>query len=180
MRFEYGPEADLIREAISREVEAAHLEGLEERVVGAIVARGARPLWRRLRDLLLPDRGELGIAAMAAGLLLAVGLGFLAGRLALPTEPLPSASGGGTVFALVAPGAHSVQVLGDFSAWQPIPLSDPEGDGIWTLVLDLPPGRYEYAYIVDGKWLGQDPAADEYVRTLGDYTSVRYIGGDRS
>ena len=80
------------------------------------------------------------------------------------------------MFALAAPGAHKVELVGDFSAWKPIPLVDPDGDGVWTLVLKLPPGRYEYAFLVDGRWLGQDPNADEYVRTMGDYTSVRYIG----
>jgi len=76
----------------------------------------------------------------------------------------------------VDPQAQSVAVVGDFSAWEPVPLTDPDGDGVWTAVLDLPPGRYEYAFIVDGNWVGQDPQADEYVRSFGEYTSVRYVG----
>jgi hypothetical protein len=42
--------------------------------------------------------------------------------------------------------------------------------------LTLPPGRYEYAFVVDGRWWGQDPLADEYVHSFGEYSSVRYVG----
>lgn len=71
-----------------------------------------------------------------------------------------------------------VALVGDFSAWQPIALFDHDRDGVWTVTVALPPGRYEYAFVVDGRWVGQDPLAAEYVRTLGEYVSVRYIGGD--
>jgi hypothetical protein len=40
----------------------------------------------------------------------------------------------------------------------------------------LPPGRYEYAFLVDGSWRGQDPDADEYIQSFGQFSSVRYIG----
>jgi hypothetical protein len=81
------------------------------------------------------------------------------------------------LFALVVPDATDVSVLGDFNLWEATALSDVDGDGVWKTILFLPPGRYEYAFVIDGRWWGQDPAADEYVRSFGGYSSVRYVGG---
>lgn len=38
----------------------------------------------------------------------------------------------------------------------------PLGQGRWVKELSLPPGRYEYRLVVDGKWIC-DPAAAEKV-----------------
>ena len=183
MRFEGNREEELIRHAIAEEILAAEgrLEGLEERVIRALAERipSKAPWWKRLREFFLPERPYLGLTYALAAILIGIGIGIAVERLFLaPSTSLVSLAQEGTVFALAAPGAKEVQLVGDFSAWKPIPLVDPEGDGVWTVVLRLPPGRYEYAFLVDGKWVGQDPAAHEYVRTLGDYTSVRYIGGE--
>lgn len=52
-----------------------------------------------------------------------------------------------------APGAKTVFVAGTFNDWNPTshPLKR-TGDGHWVLTLDLPPGRHEYKFIIDGKW----------------------------
>ena len=49
--------------------------------------------------------------------------------------------------------AKSVFVAGDFNNWSShaMPLSKGRG-GVWKLKLGLPPGRYEYKFIVDGEW----------------------------
>ena len=169
---------DRIREALSQEIEAVRpeLEGLEERVISTLATRLVKPsIWQRLKQLSLP--GTAPRWAFAGGIVLALALGFLIGRLITPSPmPLSAYAQAGTLFAVVDPGAQSVAVVGDFSAWQPVPLADPDRDGVWTAVLNLPPGRYEYAFVVDGRWIGQDPLADEYVRSFGDYASVRYVG----
>lgn len=47
----------------------------------------------------------------------------------------------------------SVEVAGLDSGWgQRIPLNFNKEQGLWTLERDLPEGRYEYKYIVDGEW----------------------------
>ena len=33
------------------------------------------------------------------------------------------------------------------------PMTDDDGDGIWTIVKPLAPGRYQYKYYVDGRWV---------------------------
>ncbi len=182
MRFEDWRDEEFIRQAIAEEIAAAEfrLEGLEKRVIKALATRDRpRSPWRRwLRSLVAPRSPALRLAYVIGAALIALGIGVLIGRFAFAPEPLPALAQEGTVFALAAPGAKEVEVVGDFSAWKPIPLADPDGDGVWTLILKLPPGRYEYAFLVDGRWVGQDPNADEYVRTMGDYTSVRYVGED--
>jgi 1,4-alpha-glucan branching enzyme len=56
-------------------------------------------------------------------------------------------------FALRAPGADTVQVAGTFTEWakSPLPLKRLK-DGLWKKSISLPPGRYEYRFIVDGQW----------------------------
>lgn len=52
-----------------------------------------------------------------------------------------------------APDAQSVSVAGTFNNWQidATPLNR-DADGTWRLSLSLPPGRYEYKFVIDGRW----------------------------
>jgi len=59
-------------------------------------------------------------------------------------------------FEIECPGANAVYLAGDFNDW------DPEarrmkrvrkGEPRFVAVLDLPPGRYEFKYVVDGEWM---------------------------
>lgn len=166
---------ELLRAALSKDVEEGtkRLSNLEERVIRELAHRPIRESpWSQIKELLSRSTPRWAFAAALGALL----LGFALGRLTVQS-PIPQWSP--NLFVIAAPGARSVAVVGDFSAWQPIPLSDPDGDGIWMASIPLPPGRYEYAFIVDGKWVGQDPLAEEYLRTFGEYVSVRYVGGSR-
>src|SRR5207247_7152321 len=40
----------------------------------------------------------------------------------------------------------------DFNDWNLDGSEMEPGDGIWKKVVNLPPGRYRYRYIVDGRW----------------------------
>lgn len=62
--------------------------------------------------------------------------------------------------------AHTVAIAGDFNDWNPQAniLEDPEGDGIWTGILKLEPGRYEYMFVLDGEKWFPDPNALRYVK----------------
>lgn len=58
--------------------------------------------------------------------------------------------------------AQEVLLTGDWIGWVPtqaqgaIPMSDDDGDGIWTAAVLVPvsAGAHEYKYIVDGQWTG--------------------------
>jgi hypothetical protein len=177
-----------LREALQREVTetAYRIEGLEDRVTATLAGRAPNPgLLGALKQLLAPSTGgriaQLAVVGATAACFLFVGV-LVSSRIA-PSGAAgianglrtPLDSGSSTLFLVPAPGAESVTVLGNFNGWTATPLDDPDGDGIWTAAIDLPPGRYEYAYLVDGRWWGQDPLADEYVRSFGEYNSVRYV-----
>ena len=76
-------------------------------------------------------------------------------------------------FVLLAPEAQEVFVAGSFNKWNPgaTPLIN-IGHGRWVKDLSLPPGRYEYQFVVDGRWL-HDRAARELVdNPFGGLNSV--------
>lgn len=54
---------------------------------------------------------------------------------------------------LAAPDASEVFVAGSFNDWSTTehPMTRDE-QGWWEIKLDLPPGRYEYKFVVDGTW----------------------------
>ena len=171
----------MIRGAISREVQegVSVLDGIEGRVVRRLARPPMRPSLRKRFGVAFPVVQLRPRWACAAGCAL-VALGVVIGRFSLPMSPVSRAVPVSAVnlFTVAAPGARNVVVVGDFSAWQPLSLFDHDGDGVWSVTVALPPGRYEYAYVVDGRWVGQDPVAAEYVRTFGEFVSVRYIGGE--
>jgi len=78
----------------------------------------------------------------------------------------------GVEFKLKVSGAKSVAVAGNFNGWnaRKTPLRK-DGDS-WVATVELPRGRYEYRFVVDGKWLS-DPAAKESVTNpFGESNSV--------
>jgi 1,4-alpha-glucan branching enzyme len=79
-------------------------------------------------------------------------------------------------FTIHAPGAANVALAGDFTSWEldPKPMKK-EKQGIWSVSLNLQPGRYEYKFIVDGQWW-EDPGAKEKApNDFGGFNSVRII-----
>jgi 1,4-alpha-glucan branching enzyme len=56
-------------------------------------------------------------------------------------------------FAFSAPGAMSVQLVGDFTKWQNHPINLHKGaDGIWRTTVELESGIHHYRFLVDGEW----------------------------
>jgi len=58
-----------------------------------------------------------------------------------------------TEFTCHAPNAATVFLAGTFNSWDPnaTPMQ-PSGGFEWSTRLNLPPGRYEYKFVVDGVW----------------------------
>lgn len=86
-------------------------------------------------------------------------------------------------FAIVAPTANTVTLVGDFNAWdaKTTPMAKGAIDGLWIVTVPLVTGSYQYAFVIDDTtWLA-DPAAplaleDEF----GTPSSVLTIGGRRT
>jgi len=81
----------------------------------------------------------------------------------------------GVRFVCLAPGAKRVQVAGDFNQWNAAGDSEMEPaqePGVWRREFRLPPGRYAYRLIIDGRWCS-DPA-NPYVESnpYGELNSV--------
>ncbi len=71
-------------------------------------------------------------------------------------------------------GAEQVYICGDFNDWHPtslrmIGISDA---GLWEKRLALPPGRYEYKFIVDGAWVHDPDARENVPNRFGSLNSV--------
>lgn len=81
-------------------------------------------------------------------------------------------------FVLVAPQAASVALVGDFNDWDPARSPMQTAHGVWATVVRLAPGRYRYAFLVNGVEWRADPTApaakdDEF----GTPSSVVTVGG---
>jgi chromosome partitioning protein len=80
----------------------------------------------------------------------------------------------GVCFAAHAPGAQRVSVAGDFNRWSPEQHVMKAGSlaGDFELLIPLPPGRYSYRLVVDGRW--QHDPANKTVETnpYGELNSV--------
>jgi 1,4-alpha-glucan branching enzyme len=79
-----------------------------------------------------------------------------------------------TRFVVARPSARTVFLAGDFNAWDAaaIPLAA-DGD-VWLAEIDLPPGRHEYLFVIDGQW-DPDPNAESVPNPFGGTNSVIVI-----
>jgi hypothetical protein len=64
----------------------------------------------------------------------------------------PALTSEGVMFTIEAPGAERVQLAGDFNDWTLDGNEMEAMGGVWKKVVKLPPGRYRYRYVVDGRW----------------------------
>ena len=131
--------------------------------------RDVRPV-RRMRP-------AMAIAAGIALLMAGVAIGRYSRSVSSSAPAVASRPASASVrFVHVAPGAATVSLVGDFNQWNPsaIPLRR-LGDGTWIVDVPLSPGRYAYAFVVDGR-IVIDPAAP---RADGEFgaNSVLMVGG---
>lgn len=77
----------------------------------------------------------------------------------------PGRGGNALQFSLYAPQARSVALIGDFNGWGSTAEVElvSSGDGIWSVAVPLPAGRYQYAFLVDGQRWVTDPRAEQHV-----------------
>jgi len=107
-------------------------------------------------------------------ILLIIGL-FLPACISTPRGP--KIVDGGVHFILNAPQAKSVSIAGTFNRWNcnKNQLANPDKKGIWSTFLNLPPGYYEYIFIIDEKIRLPDPGAPTIDDGMGGENSLLII-----
>jgi chromosome partitioning protein len=83
----------------------------------------------------------------------------------------PAETPEGVIFTIEAPDAARVQLVGDFNGWVVDGNEMKPMGRTWKKVVKLQPGRYQYRYVVDGRWLS-DP--------LNSTVEPSPYGGDNS
>jgi len=157
---------------------------LDQRVMAAIAreakARPSQSWWARRWTIRVSPLGALAAAAGLAAVMF-TGTLFLRpdAQPAVATQDTPLPNGAVTQFVLVAPNAHNVALVGDFNDWNvaATQLSRQSGDGMWEVTVPLQPGRYRYAFVVDGTLWRPDPNAPSSDDEFGRKNSVVTVGG---
>ena len=76
-------------------------------------------------------------------------------------------------FSLENADANEVFLIGDFNKWNPKshPMKSDE-NGAWVRNMIIPPGEYEYKFIVDGQWK-EDPQNEQLsLNCFGTYNNI--------
>lgn len=92
------------------------------------------------------------------------------------STPRNTSKGIAQEFKIKVPGARAVWLAADFTHWQeqalPMKLT---GNGVWGVSVALPPGTYQYRFIVDGEWC-DDPECTQRVPNIhGSENAVREV-----
>lgn len=81
-------------------------------------------------------------------------------------------------FVFVAPNAREVAVVGDFNDWDPGATPLALAGGVWSRELEVPVGRHDYAFVIDGKrWVADPTAPRAPADEFGTGYSVLVAGG---
>jgi 1,4-alpha-glucan branching enzyme len=79
-------------------------------------------------------------------------------------------------FSFTAPGAVSVQLVGDFTQWQEKPLQLHKTErGIWQTSVELEPGTHHYRFMVDGQWQDDPECTLRVPNPFGTENMVREV-----
>ena len=70
--------------------------------------------------------------------------------------------------------ARKVLIAGDFNNWSPMstPMINRGRSGEFYMGLPLPPGRYRYRFVVDGKWMTDPNNKYVEVNQFGELNNV--------
>jgi len=80
-------------------------------------------------------------------------------------------------FSVESARAREVFLMGDFNNWDPKahPMKN-DGNGLWVKSVIIPPGKYEYKYLIDGEWK-EDPKNEQTCpNCFGTLNSILNLG----
>jgi 1,4-alpha-glucan branching enzyme len=88
-------------------------------------------------------------------------------------EHFPDSGAKAIRFEYFNPEAREVLVAGSFNNWQPqsMPMTKQRA-GMWSTEILLPPGQYEYRFVVDGQWQDDPMAARFLANSFGGLNCV--------
>ncbi len=100
--------------------------------------------------------------------------------LAPPAEPPPVVTISeqeptSVTFRLEDNGAEQVSVIGDFSNWEPVPLT--RRDKTWSGVVRIEPGLYHFGFLVDGEWHVPEHAPGKVTDDFGRLNATLVVLG---
>ena len=75
-------------------------------------------------------------------------------------------------FTIQVPDAHEALVAGTFNDWQPQPLKAAKSPGSFSLTVMLPPGEYEYRFVIDGQWCNDASCPETVPNPFGESNSL--------
>jgi hypothetical protein len=151
-----------------------------------IAARRDRRAWlTRPRQIGVSPLAGLAAAAVFAAIVVGTTLAVSRGR-ATDGVSVVAASDQSTTevvrFVIVAPSARGVSLVGDFNGWNPAatPLARGTGDSTWVVTVSLAPGKYQYAFVLDGQaWLADPSAPISVEDDLGTPSSLLTVADRR-
>ena len=128
------------------------------------------------------------LIALAAVVMLALSCSS-ARRILRDRLPPPHEVEGGMLFSYSAPAARMVTLAGQFNNWAGTqgggrydptidPMSDEDGDGIWTIIKPLPPGRYQYKFVIDNGAVWELDPSNALTGEEGGFTNSLLIVPD--
>jgi 1,4-alpha-glucan branching enzyme len=79
-------------------------------------------------------------------------------------------------FSIEAANAGKVYLAGEFNDWNPAksPMKK-SADGKWKKQISLPPGEFEYKFLVDDQWIEDPQNDDARPNCFGTWNSLIHI-----
>jgi hypothetical protein len=91
----------------------------------------------------------------------------------------PRVEGRSATFLVYDPNAAVVEIAGSFTNWQRRPMFRNTADpGMWGVKYDLPPGTYQYKFVIDGNWIVDPENLQPLPDGQGNINSAFFIPPD--
>jgi cyclomaltodextrinase / maltogenic alpha-amylase / neopullulanase len=97
----------------------------------------------------------------------------------VPKKILPKGTQAVTVrFEPKIGGVNEIYIAGSFNDWaaDKYPMTDPDGDGVYEIILALAKGEHLYKFVVDGNWMADENAEDFVDDGFGGQNSILRVG----